>query len=161
VVKSPVAAADDKLLSEMIKLCEGARTLADIEHKSRFLFLDNDKIEYDDKAVKKVLLKSDGLAILAIVRDRLAAMDELTEQAIENMLRGLAEERQLGLGKVAQPMRVAVTVGTVSPPIFETLEFLGRDRTLARIDAAIAQVTAAPAPPVLAEEQPKDADVQQ
>ena len=48
-VKSPVASADDERLSEIIKLCEGARTLADIERKSRFLFLPNDKIEYDDK----------------------------------------------------------------------------------------------------------------
>ena len=134
VVKSPVAAAEDKLLSEMIKLCEGARTLADIECKSRFLFLDNDKIEYDDKAVKKVLLKSDGLAILAIVRDRLAAMDELTEQAIENMLRGLAEERQLGLGKVAQPLRVALCGTTISLPIFDSVRMLGKANTLKRID---------------------------
>ncbi|MHC4560258.1 MAG: glutamate--tRNA ligase, partial [Planctomycetota bacterium] len=60
-VESPVASADDELLSKIIKLCEGARTLADIERKSRFLFLDNNKIEYDDKSIKKVLLKHDGL----------------------------------------------------------------------------------------------------
>ena len=134
VVESPVAAADDERLSEIIKLCEGARTLADIEHKSRFLFLDNDKIEYDDKAVKKVLLKSDGLSLLAIVRDRLAAMDELTEQAIETMLRGLAEERQLGLGKVAQPLRVALCGTTISLPIFDSVRMLGKANTLKRID---------------------------
>jgi len=134
VVESPVASADDKRLSEIIKLCEGARTLADIEHKSRFLFLDNDKIEYDDKAVKKVLLKSEGLAILSIVRDRLAAMDELTEQAIETMLRGLAEERQVGLGKVAQPLRVALCGTTISLPIFDSVRMLGKANTLKRID---------------------------
>jgi len=67
-VGSPMASADDELLSTIIKLCEGARTLAQIKQKSEFLFMDDDNIKYDDKAVKKVLLKSDGLVILGIVR---------------------------------------------------------------------------------------------
>jgi len=92
-VRSPVGSADDELLKRIIKACEGARTLADIERKSRFLFIANDKIEYDEKAVKKVLLKNDGLAILKIVRDKLTAMEQLTEGQIEDMLRSLAEER--------------------------------------------------------------------
>ncbi|MFH1718046.1 MAG: glutamate--tRNA ligase [Planctomycetota bacterium] len=131
---SPAVSADDKLLSKIIELCEGARTLADIERKSSFLFIDNDKIEYDEKAVNKVLLKSDGLAILAIVRDKLAAMDELTEQAVEDMLRNLAEEKQLGLGKIAQPLRVAICGTTISLPIFDSVRLLGRENTLTRID---------------------------
>ena len=133
-VGSPVASADDRLLSRIVKLCEGARTLADIERKCKFLFLDNNEIEYDDKAVKKVLLKSNGLAVLEIVRDKLAAMDELTEQAIENMLRSLAEEKQVGLGKVAQPLRVAICGNTISLPIFESVEMLGREGALTRIE---------------------------
>ncbi|MEA3224619.1 MAG: glutamate--tRNA ligase family protein [Planctomycetota bacterium] len=133
-VESPVASADDRLLSRIVKLCEGARTLADIERKCRFLFLDNSEIEYDAKAVKKVLLKSDGLGMLAVVRDKLATMDELTEQAIENMLRSLAEEKQVGLGKVAQPLRVAVCGTTISLPIFDSVEMLNKDNTLTRID---------------------------
>ena len=134
VIDSPVASADDEMLTRIIKLCEGARTLADIERKCRFLFVDNDKIEYDDKAVKKVLLKSDGLANLAIVRDKLATMDELSEQAIEDMLRGLAEERQVGLGKVAQPLRVAICGTTISLSIFDSVRLLGKENTLKRID---------------------------
>ena len=46
-------------------------------------------------------------------------------------------EALLGLGKVAQPIRVAVSGGTVSPPIFESLEFLKRERTLARLDRCL------------------------
>jgi len=133
-VESPMASADDELLSTIIKLCEGARTLAQIEQKSEFLFVDNDKIKYDDKAVKKILLKSDGLAVLGIVREKLAAMDELTEQGIEDMLRGLAEERQVGLGKVAQPLRVAICGTTISLPIFDSVRLLGKENTLTRID---------------------------
>lgn len=133
-IESPVVSAEDELLLKIIKLCEGARTLADIERKCRFLFLDNDKIEYDEKAVKKILLKSSGLANLAIVRDKLAAMDELTEQAIEDMLRGLAEEKQVGLGKIAQPLRVALCGTTISLSIFDSVEMLGKENTLNRID---------------------------
>jgi glutamyl-tRNA synthetase len=132
--ESPVVGADDLMLSRIIKLCEGARTLADIERKCRFLFTQGNKIEYDDKAVKKVLFKSDGLAILEIVGDRLAKIDELSEQAVEEMLRSLAEEKQLGLGKVAQPLRVAICGTTVSLPIFDAVEMLGRENTLKRID---------------------------
>jgi glutamyl/glutaminyl-tRNA synthetase len=136
-VNSPVDTAEDELLLTILKLCEGTRTLVDMERKSRFLFLDNNEIQYDEKAVKKVLLKSDGLAILGIVRDKLAAMEQLTEQGIEDMLRSLAEEKQVGLGKVAQPLRVAICGSTVSLPIFESVQLLGKENTFARIDATL------------------------
>ncbi|MFB0554905.1 MAG: glutamate--tRNA ligase [Phycisphaerae bacterium] len=136
-VNSPVNSGDDEKLLKIIKLCEGARSLADIERKSRFLFLDNNEIQYDNKAVKKVLLKNDGLAVLAIVRDKLAVMDEFTEQVIEDMLRCLAEEKQVGLGKVAQPLRVAICGTTVSLPIFESVQMLGKEDTLTRIDTTL------------------------
>ena len=133
-VESLVVHADDPILLRILKLCEGARTLADIERKCRFLFLKNDEIEYDDKAVKKVLLKNDGLAVLEIIRERLNNIDDLTEQAVEDMLRSLAEEKQVGLGKVAQPLRVAICGTTVSLPIFDSIEMLGKDNSLTRID---------------------------
>jgi len=136
-VGSPVAAADDRLLSKLIKVCAGARTLTDIERKTRFLFLPDEKIEYDRNAVQKVLIKDGGLAILPIIRDKLAAMDHLSEQAIEDMLRLLAEERNVGLGKIAQPLRVAITGTTISPPIFDSVEMLGKEKTLSRINRAI------------------------
>jgi len=136
-VESPVLRGDDKMLERLLEINAGARTLAQIEKKCRFLFVDNDGIEYDRKAVKKVLLKNEGLAILKIVRDKLAAMEEFTEQNIEDMLRGLAEERQLGLGKVAQPLRVAICGNTISPPIFDSVKMLRKENTLARIDITL------------------------
>ncbi len=139
-IESPAVSADSRLLSKIIKICEGARTLADIERKSRFLFLDNSQIKYDDKAVKKVLLKNDGLAVLTTVRDKLAAMEQFTEQAIEDMLRCLAEEKQVGLGKVAQPLRVAICGTTISLSIFNSVEMLGKEKTLARIDNTLKKV---------------------
>lgn len=134
---SPAAKADDETLLRLIKICEGARTLADIEHKCRFLFVADDKIGYDEKAVQKVLLKDNGLAMLRIVRDKLAEMQEFTEQGIEEMLRSLANQHNVGLGKVAQPLRVAITGSTVSPPIFDSVQLLGKQNTLARIDITL------------------------
>jgi len=134
VVESPVISADDELLARIIRVCEGARTLADIERKSRFLFIANDEIEYDEKAIKKVLLKNDGMAVLKTVRSKLAAIEQFSRENIEAMLRRLAEEKQVGLGKVAQPLRVAICGTTVSMPIFDSVEMLGKENTLARID---------------------------
>ena len=131
--RSPVAAADDAMLERILKINDGARTLAQVEQKTRFAYIADEAFEYDPAAVNKVLLKNDGLAILAEVGRRLAALKELTPDSIEAMLRQLAEEKQVGLGKVAQPLRVAITGTTVSPPIFEAVEMLGITRTLARI----------------------------
>jgi len=133
-INSPVLAADDEMLLRIIRLCEGARTLADIERKSRFLFLNDEAVQYDDKAVEKVLLKGDGIEVLQVIREKLAVMEDLSEQTIEDMLRSLAEERGVGLGKVAQPLRVAICGTTISLPIFDSVQMLGKERTLTRID---------------------------
>ena len=135
--QSPSASADRKTLERILKINAGARTLADIERKSRFFFLANDQIEYDEKAIKKVLLKDDGLAILKIVRERITALEQFTVENIENMLRSLAREREVGLGKVAQPLRVAICGTTVSPPIFDSVQMLGKENTLRRIDITL------------------------
>jgi len=141
-IGSVVCSGDDELLKKLIKINEGARTLADIEKKSRFLFVDNSQIEYNEKAVKKVLLKAGALDILTVIREHLAAMDEFTEDRIEQLLRGMAEEREVGLGKVAQPLRVAICGDTVSPPIFNSVNMLGKDNTLARIDITLEKFNA-------------------
>jgi glutamyl/glutaminyl-tRNA synthetase len=136
-VASPLTRADDRMLKKIIKANAGARTLAQAEQKSRFLFLDDDKIDYDKKAVAQVLMKHDAINMLKIVRSRLAEMDEFTERKIEKMLRSLAEEKHVGLGKVAQPLRVAICGTTVSLPIFNSVQMLGRKNALTRIDITL------------------------
>ncbi len=133
-VASPLAKADTETLKKIMEANEGARTLAQAEQKSRFLFLADDEIDYDEKAIKTVLIKHDGLNILQIVHGRLAEMDEFTEPKIETMLRSLAEEKQVGLGRVAQPLRVAICGTTISLPIFDSVQMLGKEKTLERID---------------------------
>ena len=72
-------------------------------------------------------------------------MDGWDRAAIEAGLGQIVESRQVKLGKLAQPLRVAVTGRGASPGIFETLEVLGRVRTLSRIEAAIARAESGPA----------------
>ncbi len=79
-----------------------------------------------------------GSTALARVRARLAALEEWKAAAINEALNALATELQVGLGRIAQPVRVAVTGTAVSPPIDATLALLGRERALARLDAALA-----------------------
>jgi glutamyl-tRNA synthetase len=115
---------------------ERAKTLKEMAHSSRFFFVDS--IEIDAQARAKHLT-AEGLGRLGQVRERLAALPEWTAPAIHAAVNDLATELAIGLGKIAQPVRVAVAGVAVSPPIDATLALLGRERTLARMDAALAQ----------------------
>jgi glutamyl-tRNA synthetase len=113
---------------------ERAKTMKEMAQNSRFFF--TDQVEMDPKAAAKHLTAA-AVPVLQKVRERLAAVTEWSTAAVHTVLNDLATELQTGLGKVAQPVRVAVAGSAVSPPIDATLALLGRDRTLARIDAAI------------------------
>ena len=133
IADSPLADAEDELLKRIIAVTPGARTLAQIEQKARFIRIPRDEVQYDDKAVKKVLLKNNGLAILQIVAGGLGSLEEVTPGSIEKLLRDLAEEKQVGLGKVAQPLRVAICGNTISLPIFDAVDILGMAEVQERI----------------------------
>ena len=116
---------------------ERAKTLKEMAQNSRFFFVE--QVAIDPKAAAKHL-SGEAPALLAQARARLAALPDWGGVAINAALNELAAQLQSGLGKVAQPLRVAVTGTAVSPPIDATLALLGRERTLARIDAALAKV---------------------
>jgi glutamyl-tRNA synthetase len=116
---------------------ERAKTMKEMAQNSRFFFVDT--VELDPKSVAKHLTPA-ATPVLATVRERLAALSDWSPATINTALNELAAELQSGLGKIAQPIRVAVTGTAVSPPIDATLALLGRDRTLARIDAALQRV---------------------
>jgi glutamyl-tRNA synthetase len=115
---------------------ERAKTLKEMAQNSRFFFAES--VDVDPKAAAKHFA-GDALGTLAQVREQLASLPRWDAAAIHAALNGLATRLQTGLGKVAQPLRVAVTGTAVSPPIDATLELLGRDRTLRRIDAVLAR----------------------
>jgi glutamyl-tRNA synthetase len=126
----------DKQLIEGVIVAqrERAKTMKEMAQNSRFFFTDT--VEMDPKAAAKHLSAA-AIPVLQKVRERLAALAEWSAPAVHTALNDLATELQTGLGKVAQPVRVAVAGSAISPPIDATLDLLGRDRTLARIDAAL------------------------
>jgi glutamyl-tRNA synthetase len=139
---SPLARLDDPTLARLIEINQGVRTYRQLEDKTAGMYVPEGQLRFDEAAIKKVLLKSEqaGVAILIEMRGELEKLSEWNAPALDKLIRAFSEERSLGLGKVAQPVRVAVTGSTISPPIFETLELLGREKTLARIDRLLARV---------------------
>jgi glutamyl-tRNA synthetase len=131
--------SDDQRLLEGVILAqrERAKTLKEMAQNSRFFFLES--VELDPKAVAKHL-GGDASAMLAQLRDELRSLPEWNAPSIHALLNQLAARTQSGLGRIAQPLRVAVTGTAVSPPIDATLELLGRERTLSRIDAALGRL---------------------
>jgi glutamyl-tRNA synthetase len=102
-------------------------------------YIEADLPKYEDAAVKKQLTP-EAKPLLQEARSVVESRFEQGPHAMEEAFRELATRRGLGLGKLAQPVRVAVTGTTVSPPLFETMVLLGKDKSLRRIDAALARI---------------------
>ncbi|MFC1782167.1 glutamate--tRNA ligase [Planctomycetota bacterium] len=132
---SPMTQAQDSLLAQILKACEGARTLADVESKCKFLFID--KVEFDPQAVKKVLKKEGAAVLLSQARTALNNLHHWNEEYIHHAIEKLCEINNVGMGKIAQPLRVAVTGTTISPGIGDSLVLLGKEKTLNRIDTTL------------------------
>jgi len=130
-----VAVTDERTLIGVVKVQrERAKTLREMAQNSLYFF--RDFSDYDEKAAKKILTP-ESMAPLRSVRDKLSALDEWTAAGAHEAVNQTATELGVGMGKVAQPVRVAVVGTSVSPPIDVTLEVLGRQRTLARLQLAL------------------------
>jgi glutamyl-tRNA synthetase len=133
---------DDAWLAKMAgTLRERAKTLGELTDAASFFL--SDEITFDEKAVKK-FLKPDSVATLERVTAALEALATWDLASIEGAFAAVLGETGGSLGGLAQPVRVAVTGGTVSPGIYETLDVLGRERALRRLRAAIEVAKGAP-----------------
>jgi len=110
------------------------KTLSDIVPQAGFFLAP--EVGYDKIAVSKVLAKPGADETLAGLHQVLSGAPDFEPETLERLIRAYAEKRELSLGKVVQPVRVALTGGTVSPGIFETLALIGRDESLSRIERA-------------------------
>jgi glutamyl-tRNA synthetase len=119
-----------KLLTAMPSLKERAKTLVELLDGAGFLFAQR-PIALDDKAA--ALLDGDARRMLAALLPKLEAAATWQASALEDVVRTYAEAAGAKLGKVAQPLRAALTGRTVSPPVFDVMAVLGRDEALARI----------------------------
>lgn len=118
------------LLRSMASLKPRAKDLRELADGAAFLFRTR-PIDMDERAI--VLLDDQGVALLGKVHGAMAEVADWNPPALEAAVRKVAEEAGIGLGKVAQPLRAALTGRTTSPGIFDVLWLLGRDESLARI----------------------------
>jgi len=116
---------------------ERAKTLAEMAAASAFFYKTVEAYEPKDAAAH---LKPEILEPLTELRELLAGLPQWTAETIHAAVNGLAEARGLKLGKIAQPLRVAVAGRAVSPPIDQTLALLGREKTLQCLDRALAHI---------------------
>jgi glutamyl-tRNA synthetase len=122
-------------LADVVKVQrERSKTLVEMALASRYFYQDFD--HYDEKAAKKNF-KADTASVLTELLHQFSEIADWQGEALHQMVLDTAERLELNLGKVAQPLRVAVTGAGVSPGIDVTLELLGRDKTLKRLENAI------------------------
>lgn len=128
--------ADEALLERAMPVLKvRAKNLIELAEGAAFLFARR-PLEMTEKAA--ALLEGDARSILRKLYEALRAENDWTSEALEATTKALAEAQGLGLGKLAQPMRAALTGTTTSPGIFDVLVLLGRDEALARLDAQAA-----------------------
>jgi glutamyl-tRNA synthetase len=125
--------ATDQIIAALPHLKPRAKTLIDLAQGSLFLFAAI-PLPMDEKAA--ALLDDAGKAIVLDAYAALSQLSEWTAEALDAALRDMAEAKGLGLGKIAQPMRAALTGSTSSPGIFDVLCLLGRDESLSRMEYA-------------------------
>lgn len=142
------APGDDAWLVRMVTtLQERAKTLVELVELAAYFFVD--AITIEPKAAAKHLGKANREAVREL-RDALAALPAWDTASIQQAFESVLARHQLGLGGLAQPVRVALTGGTVSPGIFEVAEVIGRERVLARLDAALPLIGAPASQPATA-----------
>ncbi len=128
--------ADDRLRGACAIAQEKAQTLDEVWSLIRFLF----EPPVDDEKSWRKVMKDGALPALEAARSALDALEAFDAAAVEGALAPLPERLGAKAGRVYQPIRVAITGTAVSPGIFESLAALGREESLARIDAALARL---------------------
>lgn len=115
---------------------ERAKTLREMAEKSRYFY---EEIKYNDDAVQKNLT-AEAVPVLSAICENLKNLSHWEKEAIHQVIIETSEKLNVKMGKIAQPVRVAVTGDTVSPPIDTTLQLLGKELTIERLCAAIKKI---------------------
>lgn len=116
---------------------ERTKLLTEVAPQVAFLFGD---VEYDDPSWQKVMTDEAAAEAVNGALERLGAIDEWSVESIEATLRGMLEDLNLSARKGLQPLRVAISGSSVSPPLFESIAALGRERTLERLAKTTAKM---------------------
>jgi len=130
-----LTADEEQRFQAMLPLVkERTKALTEVAPQVTFLFRPLDG--YDEASWTKVMEGPEAPVALAGARAALDGLTEWTTESIDGALRGMLEANELSARKGFQPIRVAISGSTVSPPLFESIEILGKDESLSRIDAA-------------------------
>ena len=128
---------DKALFAQIAPLLQPrAKSIVDMLEQSRPFIVKSDFLPYDEKAVKKFLTE-ESKPLLEEIAERIEAMDEYTEKALEDVHRQFLEDKDIKFKVIAQPIRVAIVGKTQSPGLFETMMVLGKEETLARMKRAV------------------------
>jgi glutamyl-tRNA synthetase len=111
-----------------------------VEMADQALFYYQDAVSYEPDAARK-FLTPEALTALKALTAKLEALEDYTEQALEETFKAVMAETGLKLGKIAQPVRVALSGRSASPGIFEIIAIIGKEKTLVRLRRAIAHIT--------------------
>jgi glutamyl-tRNA synthetase len=129
---------DPALLEKIVPLYQPrAHTMVEMAEEAEFFVIPDADLPYDEKAAKK-FLTPESKEHLTAIREKLAALPEFDQPGLEKLLHDYVEENEIKFKVVAQPIRVSITGKTKSPGLYETMEVLGKDSTLARMDRALA-----------------------
>jgi len=120
-------------------LKDRAQTFADMAGQAKIFYTES--VEFDEKAAKKQL-RPVTMPVLRALKEKLTLQDTWQAKELKQALEELAEQLEVGFGKIGQPLRVALTGSGASPDIADTLALIGKDKSLSRIDVAIDYVAA-------------------
>lgn len=126
--------AGDYILQVIETLQPRSKTLAEMAEAALFYYLGD--IIYDEKAAQK-FLKPEALEPLKLLADKLEALEGYAHSDLEDAFKAVMDQTGLKLGKIAQPVRVALTGRTASPGIFEIIAILGKERVVPRLGKAM------------------------
>lgn len=126
----PSGAKRQAMMAAMPNLKERAKTILELIELSYYILSDR-PLDMDEKASK--LINTETTPMLLRLTERLRDASEWTISTTEDVVRGFAESEGIKLGKIAQPLRAALTGRAVSPGVFDVMQTLGRDETLARL----------------------------
>jgi glutamyl-tRNA synthetase len=128
---------DKDYLKRMLELVqERAKTLSEVPGLISFFYIEESDYEADSLIGKK-MTKEDAVKVLEVSLERLNKLDPFDTESMENLLRPLAEELELKAGQLFGTLRVATTGRTAAPPLFQTMEVLGKEVCLDRIEKAL------------------------
>lgn len=133
--QAQISAVDVNAVARVLPaFVERSKTLLDVVQQTVFMFRDD--VVYDEKAVAK-FLKPEVMSVLQVFHDTLLALSDWSKELIHGVIVDVCAQLDLKMGKLAQPVRVAVTGSTVSPSLDETLFLLGKDKSLERLSRVI------------------------